>query len=75
MMRMFKKGGLGKILVTCFDHPKAETKEKLESLAKEEGLEFVKNIKEEIINSCADERILVTGSYYFIGHIKSLLRE
>lgn len=75
MLRMFKKGGLGKILLTCFEHPKAETKEALEGLAKEEGLEFVKNIKEEIINSSANERILVTGSYYFIGHIKSLLRE
>lgn len=75
MMRMFKKGGLGKILVTCFDHPKAETSEKLEGLAKEEGLEFVKNIKDEIINFMPGERILVTGSYYFIGYIKSLLRQ
>ena len=73
MLRMFKASGLGKVIVTCFDHPKAESAQKLEVLAKEEGLDFVHDIESEISNQNSKERILVTGSYYFIGHIKSLI--
>jgi dihydrofolate synthase / folylpolyglutamate synthase len=74
MMRMLKNSGLGKILITTFDHPKAEKAQIVEGLSQEEGLEFVQNIDVHVQGKNKNQRVLVTGSYYFMGHIKSLVR-
>lgn len=73
MLSMLKRSGLGNILVTTFPHPKAATQETLESLAAHEGISFVQDL-EEYIQHSAGTKVLVAGSYYFLGHIKSLVR-
>lgn len=70
MMRMLKTSGLGKIVVTTFPHPKAEASQVVEALSREEGLDFVQDIKS-YVESFKNKRVLITGSYYFIGHFKS----
>ena len=70
MMRMLKASGLGKIVVTTFPHPKAEASQVVEALSAEEGLDFVQDIRS-YVESCKNKRVLVTGSYYFIGYFKS----
>lgn len=72
MMRMLKQAQMGKIIVTIFDHPKAATSETMEVLSREEGFSFVQNIDSYVQGLPSDQRILVTGSYYFLGHFKSL---
>jgi len=74
MLKMLKGSGLGNILVTTFSHPKAIAEETMENLAGLEGIKFVHDIESYIKNSAAAQRTLVTGSYYFMGHIKHLLR-
>lgn len=72
MLRMVKKAGIGKLVVTVFDHPKAMPQHVMEALSLEEGLEFVQNIESYINGQNENLRILVTGSYYFLGHFRSL---
>lgn len=77
MLKMMKAANLGRILVTIFDHPKAATLECMKTLASQEGLEFVQNIDSYVEGRkgahARRDKILVAGSYYFLGHIKSLL--
>ncbi len=72
MLKMIKASGLGKIKVTTFTHPKAAPREWIESLARLEGLDFVEDI-ESFIQGKDSGHILVAGSYYFLGHLKSRL--
>lgn len=72
MIRMLKQAKIGKIVVTVFDHPKAATSETMEVLSREEGFQFVHDIDSFVQENKAGQRMLVTGSYYFIGHFKSL---
>ena len=72
MLRMLHQAKIGKIIVTTFDHPKAMGREEIEVLACAEGSEFVQNIEDYVQGRNKDQRILVTGSYYFLGYIKSL---
>lgn len=72
MMRMLKMPGLGNVVVTVFPHPKAASSEVVGALSKDEGLNFVSNIGAYIQNQ-KDQRVLVAGSYYFMGYFKSLL--
>ncbi len=74
MLQMLKGSGLGKILVTTFAHPKAALPEEIESLAGLEGIKFVHDLEAHIKNTDHRCRTLVTGSYYFLGHVKSVLR-
>lgn len=73
MLKMLKGSGIGKILATTFPHPKAIAKEAMKNLAELEGITFVEDPGSYIQNA-EDKRTLVTGSYYFMGHIKQLLR-
>lgn len=72
MLRMLHRANLGKVIVTTFDHPKGVAKEEAEALASVEGSEFVQNIEDYVQGRNKGQRVLVTGSYYFLGHIKSL---
>lgn len=72
MLKMVKKARLGKIVITIFDHPKAMPLDVMEAISLEEGLEFVQNIESYINEQNKNLRILVAGSYYFIGHFRSL---
>lgn len=74
MLKMLKDSGLGNILVTTFPHPKAIDKVTMENLARLEGIQFVEDFETYIENSDPGKRRLVTGSYYFIGKLKELLR-
>jgi dihydrofolate synthase / folylpolyglutamate synthase len=74
MLRMLKSSGLGKVMVTTFPHPKAAAGEELLELAKNEGLDFVEDIGP-YVQLKDSKHCLVLGSYYFLGHIKSLLRQ
>ena len=73
LLRMLKKAGLGEIRVTSFPHPKAMDARVMKNLCDQEGLNFVQNIEENLQHHTAGETGLVTGSYYFLGHVKSLL--
>ena len=73
MMKMVKTGKLGPVMVTSFDHPKALSVDVIRSLCVSEGLHFVQDI-ESFVQGKNSGQVLVTGSYYFLGHIKSLLR-
>lgn len=72
MLKMLKKANLGKVIVTVFDHPKAATMEEMEAISREEGSEFVRNIESYVQAQNKNQRVLVTGSYYFLGYFKSL---
>lgn len=74
MMRMLKNAPLGKITVTVFDHPKAALAADMERLSLEEGLDFAHDIEDHVQGRNKNQRTLVTGSYYFLGHFKSLVR-
>jgi dihydrofolate synthase/folylpolyglutamate synthase len=71
MLRMLKRGRMGKVLVTSFPHPKAYPSKSLEVLVRQEGLDFVEDIGGHV-QGWNNQKILVVGSYYFLGHIKSL---
>jgi dihydrofolate synthase/folylpolyglutamate synthase len=73
MLKMIKASGLGDIKVTVFNHPKAALRDEMKSLTQLEGLHFVEDI-ESFVQGQNTGHILVAGSYYFLGHIKSLLR-
>ena len=70
---MLLKSQIGKIVVTVFDHPKAASLQEIELLSREEGSEFVQDIETYILGQKKNQRVLVTGSYYFLGHFKSIL--
>jgi dihydrofolate synthase/folylpolyglutamate synthase len=72
MLKMLKKANLGTLVVTAFAHPKAAGAPEMEVLAREEGSEFVHDIDAYVQGRNKGQRILVTGSYYFLGHVKSL---
>lgn len=74
ILKMIKGAGLGNVFVTTFSHPKAALPEEIENLASLEGIKFVHDVEAHIQNADPRCRTLVTGSYYFLGHIKSLLR-
>lgn len=71
MLKMLKASSLGKVVVTTFPHPKAQLREVVEALSREEGLEFASDIETYVLKN-KHQKILVTGSYYFMGHVKSL---
>lgn len=73
MLKMVRKARLGKIVVTTFDHPKAMPSEVMEALSHEEGLEFVQDMVSYVQGQNNNQRVLVTGSYYFIGSFSKLL--
>lgn len=73
MLKMLKRAGLGEVLVTSFEHTKAYPKEALRDLASQEGLKFVENISSHV-QGWTHQKILVVGSYYFLGQLKPLLR-
>lgn len=70
MLRMFHRAGVGQVIVTTFDHPKAAGSEVVESLVREEGLKFVKDIESYVQGTNKRQRLLVAGSYYFLGQFK-----
>lgn len=72
MMKMLKASSLGKIVVTTFPHQKAESNEVMETLSREEGLDFVQDINTYVQGKNKNQRMLVSGSYYFMGYLKSL---
>ena len=74
MIRMLVKAGIGKVMVTTFDHPKAMSAQDVEFISHEEGSEFVSDIKFFLQELPKNQRVLVTGSYYFMGQFKSLIR-
>ncbi len=70
MIRMLRKSGLGKLVVTTFSHPKAAAGVVMERLALEEGSEFAKDLRGYVQGADKNRRVLVTGSYYFLGEFK-----
>jgi len=73
MLKMLKRANLGKVFVTAFKHPKACPQDVLEKLTGDEGLTFVENIAEHV-QGWTHQKILVLGSYYFLGELQPLLR-
>jgi dihydrofolate synthase/folylpolyglutamate synthase len=73
MLKMLKKSHLGKVVITCFDHPKAADNKLMEKLSLEEGLDFAPSF-EDYVQGIQSGPVLVTGSYYFLGSFKSFLR-
>lgn len=71
MLKMLKRARLGKVVVTCFKHPKACPPKAMEMLAREEGLEFVEDISDHV-QGWTHQKILVAGSYYFLGELYPL---
>jgi dihydrofolate synthase/folylpolyglutamate synthase len=77
LLKMLKTSSLGPVTVTTFPHPKAMGAE-MAVWTLQEGLNFVRDIRDLIKelekNSGTPKSVLVTGSYYFMGYFKSLLR-
>jgi dihydrofolate synthase/folylpolyglutamate synthase len=73
MLRMLKSSGLGKVVISTFPHLKAASKELMESLSRQEGLDFVEDV-ETCVQGRSSGQVLVLGSYYFMGHVQSLIR-
>jgi folylpolyglutamate synthase/dihydropteroate synthase len=72
MLRMLKSSHLGEVVVTSFNHPKAYPHDELKEKTLQEGLKFVDNVAE-FIQGRIHQKILVVGSYYFLGELKSRL--
>ena len=72
MLKMLKSAGLGQVVVTAINHPKGYPREELEKLAIQEGLSFVKEVST-YVHERTNQKILVAGSYYFIGVLKRIL--
>lgn len=76
LLKMLKSSHLGPVTVTTFNHPKSANLV-IEKLAIQEGLNFVQDIdgfRQELERKKDNRpRVLVTGSYYFIGQFKSLI--
>ncbi len=73
MLKMLKQSRLGKILVTSFPHPKAMDSGVMEKLTDLEGIEFVHDVHA-FIHRPKNGSTLVTGSYYFMGHVRQIIR-
>lgn len=73
MLKMLKASGLGEVIVTGFPHQKAADPVMMKELSGLEGIKFVDD-PQDLIGNNEKVRTLVTGSYYFMGHVKSLLR-
>lgn len=71
MLRMLRKSNLGKLVVTTFSHPKAASPDVMKRLVSEEGSEFAEDIRSYVQGPNKNQRVLVTGSYYFLGDFKS----
>ena len=69
MMKMLKTMGKN-VRITSFPHAKAYPAQRLEELAIQEGLAFVHDPETELRNRVG-QKILVLGSYYFLGHIRA----
>lgn len=74
MIRMLAGASLGRITLAGFPHPKAALPETLKALAAHEGLRFVEDPAQLVQDSFEGHRTLVAGSYYFLAHVKELLR-
>lgn len=74
LLRMIRRGGLGEVIVTSFPHPKAMESGAMEKLCRQEGMNFVRNIEEELAKGPPGGTSLVTGSYYFLAHVRDCLR-
>lgn len=72
MLKMLKGAGLGEVLVTSFNHPKAYPRDALMQICCQEGLTFVEDLSEHV-QKWTHQKILVAGSYYFLGQLKPLL--
>src|SRR5690606_8402445 len=70
MLKMLKGSGLGPVSVVVFDHPKAARLPLMQGLTSEEGLDFVEDL-DTIFQQKQIRKVLVTGSYYFLGPLKS----
>jgi dihydrofolate synthase / folylpolyglutamate synthase len=73
MVKMMKHAGLGKVVVTSFDHPKAIETHQAQQYARQEGLDFALTT-DSLVHGKNDQIILVTGSYYFMSSVKRDLR-
>lgn len=73
MLKMLKASGLGRVVVTTFNHPKAAKLDLIKRLSSQEGLEFAQDYLSSVQGK-SDKRVLVTGSYYFIGDFQAHFR-
>lgn len=73
MLKMLKASGFKEVIITTFSHPKAMSADMMKVLTEEEGLNFVEDIKT-YVQGWNNRQCLVTGSYYFLGFFKSLIR-
>jgi dihydrofolate synthase/folylpolyglutamate synthase len=71
LLKMLKASGLGQVLVTTFDHPKAASRDELTELARLEGMTFADDIESHVLGRTPGQRLLVTGSYYFVGAVRA----
>ncbi len=60
------------MIITTFSHFKAANEEELKSIATERGIKFINDWKE-ILHRMGNRKILVAGSYYFIGEVQRWL--
>ena len=72
MLMMLKKAKLGKLIITSFDHPKAFPAQELELLVSKEGIEFATDAAL-LIKNISNQKVLVLGSYYFLGYVRAQL--
>lgn len=70
MLQMLKRSGLGRIIVSAFTHPKAASRNVLQGLSQDEGIEFAEDIGP-YFQDKHKYHLLVLGSYYFLGAVKS----
>jgi folylpolyglutamate synthase/dihydropteroate synthase len=73
MLKMLKRLGPERIKVTAYEHPKALLRQQIEPLAQREGLCFVPDYQK-FVESHRHHKVLVAGSYYFLGTLRPLLR-
>jgi dihydrofolate synthase / folylpolyglutamate synthase len=73
MLKMLKRLGLERIKVTTYEHPKALKRQQIEPLAQHEGLCFVPDYQK-FVESHRHQKVLVAGSYYFLGTLRPMLR-
>jgi dihydrofolate synthase / folylpolyglutamate synthase len=73
MLAILKWAKVGRVIVTSFFHPKAYPPASLEELARQQGLDFVASV-DTVVDRWSNQKILVAGSYYFLGSLKSQIR-
>lgn len=72
MLVMLKKAKLGRLIVTSFDHPKAYPAKELELIVSKEGIEFATDAVS-FIKNISSQKVLVLGSYYFLGNVRGII--